>query len=162
MQVEQRDGSFDYVKLQNATQNVIEQASTQSALNNLVTSFRAGAPHVRVDVDRSKAETLKVSIGEVFTTLSSYLGSTFVNRFNKFGLTLQVFLQADSPVPHQARRHPAAAGAQRRRPDGADRRPGDAQAGFGTAADQPLQSLSVGCDRGRAGARASARARRST
>ena len=96
MQVEQRDGSFDYVKLQNATQNVIEQASTQSALNNLVTSFRAGAPHVRVDIDRSKAETLKVSIGEVFTTLSSYLGSTYVNRFNKFGLTLQVFLQADS------------------------------------------------------------------
>jgi HAE1 family hydrophobic/amphiphilic exporter-1 len=96
MQVEQRDGSFDYVKLQNATQNVIEQAGTQSALSNLVTSFRAGAPHVRVNVDRSKAETLKVSIGEVFTTLSSYLGSAYVNRFNKFGLTLQVFLQADS------------------------------------------------------------------
>jgi HAE1 family hydrophobic/amphiphilic exporter-1 len=96
MQVEQRDGSFDYVKLQNATQNVIEQAGTQSALSNLITSFRAGAPHVRVDIDRSKAETLKVSIGDVFTTLSSYLGSAYVNRFNKFGLTLQVFLQADS------------------------------------------------------------------
>src|SRR5580704_668913 len=96
MQVEQRDGSFDYVKLQNATQNVIDQASTQSALSNLITSFRAGAPHVRVEVDRSKAETLKVSIGDVFTTLSSYLGSAYVNRFNKFGLTLQVFLQADS------------------------------------------------------------------
>ncbi len=97
MQVEQRDGSFDYAKLQDATANVIEQAGTQSGLSNLITSFRAGAPHVRVEVDRSKAETLKVSIGEVFTTLSSYLGSTFVNRFNKFGLSLQVFLQADSP-----------------------------------------------------------------
>jgi len=96
MQVEQRDGSFDYIKLQNATDNVISQAATQSALSNLVTSFRAGAPHVRVDVDRSKAETLKVSIGEVFTTLSSYLGSAYVNRFNKFGLTLQVYLQAES------------------------------------------------------------------
>jgi HAE1 family hydrophobic/amphiphilic exporter-1 len=97
MQVEQRDGSFDYAKLQDATANVIEQAGAQSGLTNLITSFRAGAPHVRVEVDRSKAETLKVSIGEVFTTLSSYLGSTFVNRFNKFGLSLQVFLQADSP-----------------------------------------------------------------
>jgi len=97
MQVEQKDGSFDYVKLQNATDNLIEQASTQSALANLVTSFRAGAPHVRVDVDRSKSETLKVSLGDVFTTLSAYLGSAYVNRFNKFGQTLQVFLQADSP-----------------------------------------------------------------
>ena len=92
---------------------------------NLVTSFRAGAPHVRVEVDRSKAETLKVSIGDVFTTLSSYLGSSYVNRFNKFGLTLQVFLQADSQYRTKPERHPEAAGAQRRRPDGADRRPGD-------------------------------------
>jgi hydrophobic/amphiphilic exporter-1 (mainly G- bacteria), HAE1 family len=97
MQVEQRDGTFDYAKLQATTDNVIQQASTQSALQNLITSFRAGAPHVRVEIDRSKAETLKVSVGEVFTTLSSYLGSSFVNRFNKFGLSLQVFLQADSP-----------------------------------------------------------------
>ena len=97
MQVEQKDGSFDYVKLQNATDNVVQQASTQSSLTNLVTSFRAGAPHVRVEVDRSKAESLKVSLGDVFTTLSTYLGSAYVNRFNKFGQTLQVFLQADSP-----------------------------------------------------------------
>ncbi len=96
MQVEQKDGSFDYVKLQNATDNLIQQAGTQSALSNLVTSFRAGAPHIRVEVDRSKAETLKVSIGDVFTTLSSYLGSAYVNRFNKFGQTLMVFQQADA------------------------------------------------------------------
>src|SRR5215468_3313292 len=97
MQVEQKDGSFDYVKLQNATDNLIQQARTQSALENVITSFRAGAPHVRVDVDRSKSETLKVSLADVFTTLSAYLGSAYVNRFNKFGQTLQVFLQADSP-----------------------------------------------------------------
>ncbi len=97
IQIEQRDGSFDYVKLQNATANLLEQAATQSALTNLITSFRAGAPHVWVDVDRSKAETLKVSVGEVFSTLSAYLGSAYVNRFNKFGLSLMVFIQADSP-----------------------------------------------------------------
>ncbi|MFZ5778790.1 MAG: efflux RND transporter permease subunit [Pseudomonadota bacterium] len=96
MQVEQKDGSFDYVKLQNATDNLIRQAGTQSALGNLVTSFRAGAPHIRVEVDRSKAETLKVSIGEVFNTLSAYLGSSYVNRFNKFGQTLMVFQQAEA------------------------------------------------------------------
>ena len=96
MQVEQKDGSFDYTKLQSVTDAMVEQARTQSALTNIITSFRAGAPHVRVEVDRVKAESLKVPVGEVFSTLSSYLGSSFVNRFNKFGLSLEVFLQAES------------------------------------------------------------------
>ncbi|MBV8407436.1 MAG: efflux RND transporter permease subunit [Alphaproteobacteria bacterium] len=96
MQVEQKDGSFDYTKLQNATLNLVEQARTQTALSNVVTSFRAGAPHVWVDIDRYKAESLKVSVGDVFSLLSSYLGSSFVNRFNKFGQSFQVFLQAEA------------------------------------------------------------------
>ena len=96
MQIEQRDGSFDYVKLQNATDNDHRSGAHAVGADELITSFRAGAPHVWVDVDRVKAETLKVSIGDVFTTLSSYLGSAYVNRFNKFGLILQVFIQADS------------------------------------------------------------------
>src|SRR5262249_10023590 len=54
MQVEQKDGSFDYTKLQNATLNLVEQAATQTALSNVFTSFRAGAPHVRIEVDRYK------------------------------------------------------------------------------------------------------------
>ena len=58
--------AFDYTKLQDATLNLVRQAGTQSAFNNVVTSFRAGAPHVRVEVDRYKAESLKVSIGDVF------------------------------------------------------------------------------------------------
>jgi len=97
MQIEQRDGTFDFARLQDVTDSTIEQARTQSALTNIITSFAAGAPHIRVDIDRSKAETLKVSLGDLFQTLSAYLGSTYVNRFNKFGLSLQVFVQADSP-----------------------------------------------------------------
>ncbi len=96
MQVEQKDGSFDYAKLQAVTDTMIQNAGTQSALTNLVTSFRAGAPHVRIEVDRVKAESLRVPVGDVFTTLSSYMGSSYVNRFNKFGLSLQVYIQADS------------------------------------------------------------------
>ena len=47
-------------------------------------------------VDRDRAQTLRVSVGDVFSTLSSYLGSTYVNQFNKFGLSLQVYVQAES------------------------------------------------------------------
>src|SRR6185437_10846075 len=102
MQIEQRDASFDLAKLQNVARAVVEEAATQSMIANPITTFRAGAPHIEVDVDRSKAETLKVSVGDVFSTLSAYLGSTYVNRFNKFGLSLQVYVQADL----QYRAHP--------------------------------------------------------
>ena len=53
-------------------------------------------PQLKVDVDRAKAETLQVSIEDVFSTLSAYLGSSYVDQFNKFGRTFQVYVQADS------------------------------------------------------------------
>jgi hydrophobic/amphiphilic exporter-1 (mainly G- bacteria), HAE1 family len=96
MQIEQRDGSFDLAKLQSAADELIEQARTQTSIANPVSTFRAGAPHIEVEVDRAKAESLNVAVGDVFSTLSAYVGSTFVNRFNKFGQSLQVYVQADS------------------------------------------------------------------
>ena len=96
MQIEQRDGSFDLNKLQTATDAVVAMAKTQSSITNPVTTFRASMPHIAVEVDRTKAEALKVQVGDVFDTLSSYVGSTYVNRFNKFGQSLQVYVQADS------------------------------------------------------------------
>jgi hydrophobic/amphiphilic exporter-1 (mainly G- bacteria), HAE1 family len=47
-------------------------------------------------VDRIKTQTLHVTTDQVFSTLSSYLGSTYVNQFNKFGRTFQVYAQADA------------------------------------------------------------------
>jgi HAE1 family hydrophobic/amphiphilic exporter-1 len=97
MQIEQRDGTFDYRKLLSSTQSVVEAANDQSSLQHVLTTFRSDVPQVRLLVNRTKAESLNVSVGDVFATLSSYVGSSFVNQFNKFGLTLQVYVQADSP-----------------------------------------------------------------
>ncbi len=96
MEVELKDGSFDYRKLQALTEAIVHDASTQSSLQRLNSSFRAGVPQLQVAVDRSKAETLQVSVGDVFSVLASYLGSTYVNQFNAFGRTFQVYVQADS------------------------------------------------------------------
>ncbi len=96
MQLEQRDGTFDYAKLQATTQAVVDAGNSQSGLTRLFSPFRASAPHLEILVDRIKAESLKVSVGDVFAALSSYLGSTYVNQFNQFGLALQVYVQADS------------------------------------------------------------------
>jgi hydrophobic/amphiphilic exporter-1 (mainly G- bacteria), HAE1 family len=96
MQLELRDGSFDLTKLQTLTNAVVKDAQSQSGLQRVTTSFRATVPQLKVDVDRAKAETLQVSIDDVFSTLAAYLGSSFVDQFNKFGRVFQVYVQADS------------------------------------------------------------------
>src|SRR6202790_1341275 len=69
---------------------------SQSALQRVSTSVRAAAPQLRVEVDRVKAQTLYVSVDQVFATLATYLGSTYVVQFNKFGRVFQVYAQADA------------------------------------------------------------------
>ncbi|MGA7485565.1 MAG: multidrug efflux RND transporter permease subunit [Xanthobacteraceae bacterium] len=96
MQIELRDGSFDLTKLQAATNAVVKDAQTQSGLQRVTTSFRSTVPQLKVDVDRAKAETLQVTIDDVFSTLAAYLGSSYVGQFNKFGRVFQVYVQADS------------------------------------------------------------------
>ena len=96
MQLELLDGSFDLTKLQTTTNTVIKDAQTQSGLQRVTSSFRSTVPQLKVDVDRAKAETLQVSIDDVFATLGAYLGSSYVDQFNKFGRVFQVYVQADS------------------------------------------------------------------
>jgi hydrophobic/amphiphilic exporter-1 (mainly G- bacteria), HAE1 family len=96
LQLELRDGSFDLTKLQTLTNTVVKDAQSQSALQRVTTSFRSTVPQIKVDVDRAKAETLQVSIDDVFSTLAAYLGSSYVDQFNKFGRVFQVYVQADS------------------------------------------------------------------
>jgi hydrophobic/amphiphilic exporter-1 (mainly G- bacteria), HAE1 family len=96
MQLELRDGSFDLIKLQSLTNAVVKDAQTQSGLQRVTSSYRSTVPQMKVDVDRAKAETLQVSIDDVFSTLAAYLGSSFVGQFNKFGHVFQVYVQADS------------------------------------------------------------------
>jgi hydrophobic/amphiphilic exporter-1 (mainly G- bacteria), HAE1 family len=96
LQVELRDGSTDLAKLQSVTDTMVANARSQSALRRVSTTFRALAPQLRVDVDRIKAQTLHVTVDQVFATLATYLGSTYVVQFNKFGRVFQVYVQADS------------------------------------------------------------------
>ena len=96
MQTEMLGGNFDYQKLSQVTQQIVKKAVADPRLQHVLTTFRPGAPQVAVTVDRDRAQTLRVSVGDIFSALSAYLGSTYVNQFNKFGLTLQVYVQADS------------------------------------------------------------------
>src|SRR5271163_4269330 len=85
MEVQLRDGNFDWEKLDRITHTIIADGTSQSALQHLSTSYRADVPQIEVDVDRTKAETLNVSVGDVFNVLTGYIGSSYVNQFNLFG-----------------------------------------------------------------------------
>jgi hydrophobic/amphiphilic exporter-1 (mainly G- bacteria), HAE1 family len=96
MQTELLGGSYDYQKLSDATNQIVKKADANPGLQHVLTTFRPGAPQVAVTIDRDRAETLRVSVGDIFNTLTSYLGSSYVNEFNKYGQVFQVYVQADS------------------------------------------------------------------
>jgi HAE1 family hydrophobic/amphiphilic exporter-1 len=94
MQVEMRNGDFDYKLLQNLADTVVRDGNEQSALQRLSTTFRASAPQLNVTIDRVKAETLGITVGNVFSALSTYVGSDYAAQFNTFGHVFQVYTQA--------------------------------------------------------------------
>jgi hydrophobic/amphiphilic exporter-1 (mainly G- bacteria), HAE1 family len=96
MQVNLLGGSFDYAKLGAVSQNMVKNARADASLQRPSSTFQANSPHVELSVDRVQAETVKVSVGDVFSALTSYVGSSYVNQFTRFGQVLQVYVQADS------------------------------------------------------------------
>ena len=76
--------------------------SRQPSLAGLFSSFQVSVPQIDVDVDRERVKTYGVPLTDVFETLQVYLGSLYVNDFNRFGRTYQVNVQAESGVPPAA------------------------------------------------------------
>ena len=62
-----------------------------------ISTYQANVPQLDAQVDRVKAKTQGVPLTELFDTLQTYLGSAYVNDFNRFGRTYQVIAQADGP-----------------------------------------------------------------
>ncbi|HUG72724.1 MAG TPA: efflux RND transporter permease subunit, partial [Steroidobacteraceae bacterium] len=66
------------------------------ALANVYSTYQVNVPQIRVEVDRVKVKQQDVRITDVFQTLQAYLGSAYVNDFNRFGRTYRVMVQADA------------------------------------------------------------------
>jgi multidrug efflux pump subunit AcrB len=95
MIVEDRgDNGLD--SLQDVADQVIDKGNSNRQLAGLFSSFRANTPWLYLDIDRTQAKTMGVSMVEVFDALQVYLGSFYVNDFNRFGRTWQVNVQADT------------------------------------------------------------------
>jgi HAE1 family hydrophobic/amphiphilic exporter-1 len=96
LMIQVKDGSVDLNKLGNVTNAIVQDAASQSMVQKVFTTYRATSPQIYISVDRSKAEKLGVTVGQVFSALEDYIGSSYVSQFNKFGQVFQVYVQADS------------------------------------------------------------------
>ncbi len=98
--VEDRSGENDILRLQRSTERLIVEGRKDPRLAGLFTGFRADAPQLFVDVNRQQCQTMGVPVGDVFAAQQAFLGSRYVNDFNRFGRTWQVIVQAEGPFRH--------------------------------------------------------------
>ena len=70
-------------------------SADKAQLTGLRPTFNANTPQISVEVDRIRANQLQVPLGDIFNTLQTALGSTYVNDFNQFERTYRVYVQAD-------------------------------------------------------------------
>jgi multidrug efflux pump len=95
-QIEDR-GALGYAALNDATQAFLKRAAQTPELGPTFSSYQINVPQLNVDLDRVKAKQLGVPVTDVFNTMQIYLGSQYVNDFNRFGRVYQVRVQADAP-----------------------------------------------------------------
>ncbi|GCF91357.1 efflux RND transporter permease subunit [Shewanella sp. M-Br] len=94
LQIQDR-ANLGYEALYQVTQQVMYKAWADPQLAGVFSSYQVNVPQLELDIDRTKAKQQAVSLDQIFQTLQTYMGSTYVNDFNRFGRTYQVNMQAD-------------------------------------------------------------------
>jgi len=101
MQIEDH-GAVGYAELDAAAQAFMKAAQKEPALGPMFSSYQINVPQLDVALDRVKAKQLGIPVTDVFNTMQIYLGSLYVNDFNRFGRVYQVRAQADAPFRAKA------------------------------------------------------------
>jgi len=96
LEVEDRTDLGD-AELARVMQQIQMKAAKEPALQGVFSNFSIGVPQLFAHLDRIKAQQLGVDVQDVFDTMQTYLGSVYVNDFNRFGRTYEVIAQADTP-----------------------------------------------------------------
>ena len=96
MMIEDRSGA-GYAALEGAAFKMMMAANQEPGLTSVFTQFNTKTPRLKAEIDRERAEQIGVPVARIFSTLGTYLGSTYVNDFNFLGRTFRVTAQADAP-----------------------------------------------------------------
>jgi multidrug efflux pump len=93
-------GNLGLAELQKTADEIVAKGNETPGLDGIFTSLRANTPWIYLNIDRVKAKSMGVEIGDVFDMLQVYMGSLYVNNFNEFGRSWQVNIQADAEHRH--------------------------------------------------------------
>jgi multidrug efflux pump len=96
LEVEDRTDLGD-AALAKVMQQIQMKAAKEPSLQGVFSNFSIGVPQLFAHLDRTEAQQLGVDVQDVFDTMQTYLGSIYVNDFNRFGRTYEVIAQADTP-----------------------------------------------------------------
>ncbi len=88
---------LDVSYLGKQTQKFMEEARKRPEIKSITTTLLASVPQYYLDVDRDKVLKQGVSLSDVYKTVQVFMGGSFVNYFNRFGRSWQVYVQADGP-----------------------------------------------------------------
>ena len=95
-ELQQTTSTDDIQQFEKVARNFLGALNKRPEIGMAFTFFTSHTPAYRVDVDKEKAKQLGVSVAEVYSTLSTLLGSSYVNDFNLYGRNFRVVAQADS------------------------------------------------------------------
>ncbi len=95
-------GEYTPQQMESWANKLIAQANSDPTLSNVNTTFQANVPQYILDIDYAKALAQDVDLQELYSTLSSMLGTYYVNDFNKYGRVFKVQIQAESNFRNKA------------------------------------------------------------
>ena len=89
-------GEYSAQELESWAKKLVAAANQNPVLSSVYTSFQANMPQYVVEIDYEKAMAQNIDLQELYSTLSSMLGTRYVNDFNKYGRVFKVQMQAES------------------------------------------------------------------
>lgn len=93
VQIEDRK-AFGINELQKAVETLLQNSNQYNAIAGMTSSFQADVPQYYININRDKATSMGLNIGDILSTLSFYMGSVYVNDFSMFGRIWQVKMSA--------------------------------------------------------------------
>jgi hydrophobe/amphiphile efflux-1 (HAE1) family protein len=100
--LQDRSGSLTVEELGAQARAFLAAARQRPEFSSIFTAFDPTYPQIRVELDREKARTLGVPVNEVFQAMSTSMGGTYVNDFNRFGRLYRVYVQAEADYRRKA------------------------------------------------------------